>query len=464
MTADETVKKAAGLATIGELDDAFELLEPVLIKHPDHAKALLCATFIFDRANKLHEAYVYALRTVAVDPSNPYVWVNMGRAYDRLYMLDEAVEAYKKGAKLAVSADSRALLLRNVSGLYISRAEFDKAEAAALKSLELEPGHGKTIGNYGMACLGQHKWVEGWKNYGEFLLENRKKHRNFHEEPLWDGTPGKTVLVQGEQGLGDEVIFASMFREAAARCKKLIIECEPRLKRLFLRSFGDVAEVHGTRYTARDWDDSGIEASCVSGQLGGIFRLTDESFHGEKYLTCDEDRRLMWRALFEKKKKPVIGLAWTGGVQHTAATLRAMSLDMLLPLFEAVDAHWVTLQYKGCQPEVDAFVAKNTWVDIKQYAFGTLTNDYEDTAALVSECDLVISMQTAAVHLAAGLGVKTWCMLPLEVQWRYSTPDKPYVWSKYVSLFRQERSREWEPVISTIAERLKEHFKLRAVA
>ena len=131
---------------------------------------------------------------------------------------------------------------------------------------------------------------------------------------------------------------------------------------------------------------------------------------------------------------------------------RTLPLDEWKPIFDAIDAHWVSLQYKSAAKEI----ASAQGAPVTQYPYGTLTKDYDDTAALVSACDLVIAMQTSVVHLAGALGVPAWSLVPTTSQWRYGEKFTDLPWYKSVKLYRQED--DWKPVVKHIARDLAAHF------
>lgn len=211
-----------------------------------------------------------------------------------------------------------------------------------------------------------------------------------------------------------------------------------------------------------DEEDRAIDASCALGELGAYYRRADDQFPGTPYLVPDPDRQIMWRALFYKKRmeeqKPVIGISWTGGLSHTGAKLRSMTLEQLAPILRGFNAKWVSLQYKDASEEIAAFRKANPGVDLVQYPTATLTPDYDDTAAMVSELDLVISAQTAVVHLCGAIGQDCWVMLPKISQWRYGDSGSTTRWYNSVRLFRQRSLNDWLGPMGDIAHALIERF------
>jgi hypothetical protein len=210
-------------------------------------------------------------------------------------------------------------------------------------------------------------------------------------------------------------------------------------------------------------EDRKLDASCALGELGGFYRTTDESFTGEPYLKADPERRLMWRALFDSKKKPVIGIAWTGGMPWTAQRYRTLTLDQL-SFMKSIDAHWVSLQYKDASSEIAAYKAANPGVDLVQYPFATLTSDYDDTAAMVAEVDMVVAVQTAVVHLAGALGKDAMVLLPKTSQWRYGEAGDTIPWYSSVKVYRQRSLNDWLGPIGEITGHLRKRYALKAAA
>ena len=240
----------------------------------------------------------------------------------------------------------------------------------------------------------------------------------------------------------------------------IILDVNAGLEGLLQRSF-PAASVYGTR-SARsvDWraEDRDIEASISMGQIGEFFRQDDKDFPGTPYLVPDPDRVLQWKALFQTKKKPVIGIAWSGGIPKTAARYRQWDLEQLYPILRSVDAHWVSLQYRSASKEIAAFKENHPDIDIVEYTHGTLTKDYDDTAALVASLDRVICMQTAVTHLAGGLGIPCWTFIPMTSQWRYGMNREDYIWANSVRLVRQTERGLWDKDIKRIAGELSEVY------
>ena len=426
-----------------DVDGAWNIVQRLLVDHPFDRDCLQMAGHIYDKAGNTPVSYHMFRIATEQDPRDATGWLNFGRVAEDIWRTREAERAYEKSLKLCKRDDTMRLTLGNLAALCIDNARYPEAETWAKKALAEWPDFDGAKANLGFAQLALRNWAEGWKNYRHCLGTKARTKIQYLNEPEWDGSPDKTVVLYGEQGLGDEISFASMVPDAIRDCRKVIIDCDLRLANIFSRSFPE-AVVYGTRKAKpRDgskWrlEDRQFDASLAIGQIGEYYRTTPESFPGTPYLKADPERVLMWKSLWATKKKPVIGIAWHGGIPKTGARFRRWTLDQLLPVLKSVDAHWVVLEYKPAAVELEEFRKKHPEIDIKEYPNATLTTDYDDTAGLVASLDLVFCIQTAVAHLGGALGVPTWVCVPPISQWRYSTEGDSIPWYKDLRVIRQK--------------------------
>lgn len=426
MIRDEELTQARALAERGELDHAYKIVQRWLIENPNDIVALVICTFILRKSRKLPEAYHISKKVTELAPNEPAGWINHGQICNELFRSDDAERSYKRGLSVTKDPNSIAMLNTNLAALHIDMGRFDEAEAECNTALENKPDSGAARSNLGFCQLAKRQWVDGFKNYRVCLGTEARKRVVYKspEEPEWHGEPDKRLVLYGEQGLGDEICFASMLPDAIANSSQIILDIDARLEGLFKRSFPK-AHVYGTRMVTTDtgmrWakEDRVFDCSLAIAQIGEFFRKKDEDFPAAPYLIADPDRSLMWRSLFATKNKPCIGLAWTGGIWQTGAKYRKLQLEQLLPVMQSMDAHFVCLQYKDSSQEIAEFKKRHPEIDIVQYKHATLTTDYDDTAAMVSALDCVVSVPTAVVHLAAAIGTPCIAMNSPHRCWKF---------------------------------------------
>ena len=456
------LERAKDLSVDGQYEAAYDIAYKWLKLDVNDADAINIVAYILLCTEKPAVAYHMLKQLTTLAPTNSLAWVNMGMACNDLWRYSEAVRAYKKAIKFARDARDESMACVNMSSVMVDHGEFSDAEPYARRAVELNPDSVKGKANLGFCQLAQRNW-DGWANYRYCVGSEWRPTVQYNDEPMWDGESKGTIVVTGEQGLGDEISFGQMIPDMQRWCdeneSRLIVEVNPRLSSLFKRSFPET-EVHGTRgFKQINWDPSEVTHSLPMAQLGEYFRTKDEDFTGKPYLKADPDRVLQWRSLFATKKKPVIGIAWRGGIWKTAAKYRQLSLEQLYPVLSSVDAHWVSLQYKPSQHEIDIFKADHPEIDITEYAHCTLSNDYDDTVAMIQALDMVVCMQTTVVHVAGGLGVPCWAFVPKSSQWRYGQSGEDFPWAESVRIVRQ--LGEWSDIIEQTGAELADFTRIQ---
>jgi tetratricopeptide (TPR) repeat protein len=389
-------------------------------------------------------SYQLFQRAGHIFPGEAAIWHNIGKLHHELNDNDKADEYFRKALKVQPNFANS---LEGLGMTHLNRAEFGMAIDYCNRALAEDPDATEARSNRGMAYLALKRWNEGWRDYNANVGKDKnRKEPIYGEEKRWDGTKGQDVVVFGEQGIGDEISFASCIPDLVRDSKSVVIECDSRLEPLFQRSFPSTI-VYGTRYKEEKtgiipaWRaEKKFDARVSMGQLCEFYRLKDADFTGKPYLTPDPRKAMQWRVLLDSLgDKPKIGLAWTGGLAHTGTKKRSVTLDTFAPLFNGFDADWVSLQYK--EPEV-ANAESKYGIKIHDWDWGTRVFDYDQTVALISQLDLVISVCTTVVHAAGGVGKETWCLVPHQNMWRYLTKGEWFPWSNSVQLYRQ-KGREW---------------------
>ena len=431
------IEKAGRFLESGESAEALVLAGDVLNEEFDNPLALYIAAQSLYRAGRYGLAFNLFKRCAQIDPARPEPWNMQGVCCEQTWRLDEAEKLFKESLK---RNPKNYAALENLALVEINRCRPDEALkwCAAVEKLGVETF--ESLDNKAMALLMKRDW-SGWEYYRQTSGHTKQRPLrayNDPEEPVWNGEPG-SVVVYSNQGIGDEIAFASCVPDACEKAE-IILDCDERMEGLFRRSFPK-AKVYGTRFKeSRDWDHL-VDYSTPIDCLPSLFRKKDSDFTGRPYLVADPERRVQWRALFDTYKKPVIGIAWTGGIQHTGARKRSLTLEQLQPVFESVDAVWVSLEYRDRRKQIEEFRLE-TGIEIKDFPRAVHAVDYDETAALVAELDSVVSVCTAAVHLSGALGKDCFCLAPNKPRWFYGM-DGDIPWYRSVKMFRQAKDGTW---------------------
>ena len=311
--------------------------------------------------------------------------------------------------------------------------------------------------NLGFSQLSCGQLSEGWKNHEFRVALDRKR---FARHPSWAGESltGKAILIWGEQGIGDEIIFASLYAEVIAQAARCVIECAPKLVPLFTRSFPAATVVAKTEpphpATLND-----LDCQCAAGSLAQWLRPNLASFPlTNTFLTPDPARVAHWRMqLTELGPGPKIGFCWRSSLATGERTLHYTTLDQWGPIFSTQGLHFINLQYDECRSELNQAKAQfsmplHAFTEIDMY------NNLDETAALIQALDLVISAPTAVSTIAAALGVDTWVMSYGTTWEAHGTDHTP--WFPTLKYFNRTWNHTWDETIELLADQLKLRTRL----
>lgn len=299
-------------------------------------------------------------------------------------------------------------------------------------------------------------WQAGWTAFESrfaALPPTERPPRPFGQ-PRWQGEPldGK-LLVWGEQGVGDEIIYAGMLADAADRVPGCVLECEPRLAPLLARSFPEVevlsrADPPAPRLAAPD-----LVAQIPIASLGALFRKGVEDFpRRPAYLRADPDLRAVLRERYRSfGEGPLVGLSWRS-VNARAGPAKSLSLEGLVSILGARPAVFVNLQYGDVAAEIGRFRDSSGIEVIADPAVDQM-RDMDAFAAQVAAMDLVVSVSNTAAHVAGGLGRPVWTMVPAGpgLRWYWGREGAACPWYPTMRLYRQPAPGRWQEVVDAVA-------------
>lgn len=439
----------------GRIDDASRLCSEILNDDPKNIEALFLHGLLYLTIERFGLAANTFARCMEMNPQSWESKINYSLSLLSLGDYAEAKDVLHQVLKM--NPDSYAAL-NNLALIAVNNVEPKKAIELCERSLKLNPNQPEAKENLGYANLMLGNFKEGWEGYeGMINVSKYRKHKPLGAEPYWNGEKGGRMYVKGEQGIGDEISFASIL-EDAAKDNDIIFDCGEKLEGLFRRSF-PFCEVHGTRNTKdKPWKDwRTIDYSCLIGSLAHKYRNNAKDFPGKPFLVPDPERVTQWKALLNTLPGQKVGITWTGGTRNTFSARRSLKLEELEPILRAEGITWVSLEYKDPSAEIARFTRK-TGIKIHHWKRASESNDYDDVAALVSSLDAVVTVQTAIVHLCGGLGVRAFTIVPSKPRWFYQISGSRLPWYDSVELFRQS-SDKWpfESVKSALLKYLKQY-------
>lgn len=428
------IEHSVKLIREGRAGEAEDILSQLIGHWPEDAFAIYILASLYIDTHRAGAAIPMLERAVALRPDLSEAWHNLGVAYKIHEDSENARRCYAERLRLEPNnADTLAMM----AGTHVNAGSPGMGVSLARKALKIDPDNAHARNALAL-CLLEQREEEGWKHYARRweTPEMAPSRRDFGHIPRWEDAEAhpRRLVVHGEQGLGDEILFLSCLNEVGI-ADRVIIECAPRLVPLIRRSFD--AEVYGTHDEVMEKADP--EAWFPMGDLPGIYAP-----RREPYLVADPRRVAYWRdRLAMTGEGPYIACAWGGGSAKTHRSQRETSIHDWRPLLDQ-GGTWVSVHYK---PEAadEAFTAGiHHWPE----AIG----DLDEMAALISACDLTVTVCQTAAHLSGALGRPTWIMTPKACAWRYlyNCTETRMNWYADAHLYRQSVAGRWDDVIERV--------------
>ena len=440
----------------GRAAAAIESFERALSLEPHSVQALHQIGSILRYENRIEEAELRFRQALKARPDDPRLLIELAMVLGDQMRYDEAFACIEQ----ALAREPSSTLALAAKGILLDLTGREREAQALLESAAATAAGDSDVGyNLAIVRLRHGKFGAGWAGF-----ELRRQKENFvgryRKFPFreWQGEPvdGKGILVYPEQGLGDEIMYASCLSDLAARGARIALECNPKLGELFRRSFPACTVLPRPRTMVNDWVNR-IEPrpdyQVPIGSLPRFFRNTLADFPGHHgYLKADPDKTAAWRerlaALGPARK---IGLSWQGGVGHTGKARRSLTLEKLLPVLRLPGLEFVNLQYTEVRAELDELAALH---GVRVHHWQEAIDDYDQTAALVCALDGVLTVCTALVHLTGALGRAATVLVPFGSDWRYGAEGSRMPWYPSIHLVRQTRIGDWSDVLERVAQGL----------
>jgi Flp pilus assembly protein TadD len=443
-SSDALVARAIEAHQRGDLAAAENGYRTALAAAPDHPHALHFLGVVLYQHHRLAEALPMLDRAAALIPEEPEFHNNLGLALAAADRVDDAIAAYRRS--LALKPD-HATAWNNLGLALQADNRLDDAVSAFREAIVHAPTFAQAQWNLSLALLGQRLSAEAWRAYEWRLrIPELWKNEPVHPGPRWDGgvRPGLTLLVTAEQGLGDTLQFIRFVLPLAARGVRVIVAAPTPLVRLLGTAPGVVASF--SRDAALPHYDAQIPLLSLPLVLGVTERDLQPAV---PYVTADNSRRAAVATSFATLTGVrKIGIAWAGNPAQKNNWRRSMPLARLAPLFALPGIEWFSLQKGEAAEQVSQVPAARV---LRPLPPG---NDFDDTAALVAELDLVISVCTSMTHLAGALARPVWVMLAYAADWRWQLRRTDSPWYPTARLFRQPRVGDWDAVVHAVQQAL----------
>ncbi len=427
----------------GRLDEAEASFQRCLQINPRFGAAFNNYGELYRERGQLERASEQYRRAIEIDPEGAAAYNNLGIATHDLGDPQTAIGLYQKAIALGTNYVDA---INNLATSYLDLRRVDEAMDTFHQALSLDPQNADAHSNLAYALLLRGDLAGGFDEYEwRWKCPKFPSPRRGFTQPLWTGQDprSRTILVYAEQGLGDTIQFIRYVPMLAKLGARIIVECKRELLPL-LKQVEGVEQwlAFGDALPPFEW-----QVPMLS--LARAFRTTLETIpNSVPYLRADPDRAEKWQAKIEDADDALrVGLVWAGTPTHANDRHRSISLAQFAPLAAVKHVRWYSLQFgpRAADPRPPG---------LELIDLGSQVRDFADSAAIIDQLDLLISVDTSPAHLAGAMGKPVWTLAPFNCDWRWLLEDESTPWYPTMRLFRQDRYGDWENAIARVTQEL----------
>ncbi|SMF20577.1 tetratricopeptide repeat protein [Desulfovibrio gilichinskyi] len=429
-------EEAVKMYSASRYEEAHNFYAMALLYSPDDPVILTNMGVLLRAQGKIRAAEECYRRALAIDPDSPGCWTNLGNVLRRLGKLKDAAYCHRKAFKL----DKNFIDAYYNFGLTLQDlGKLDEAIKVYDFCLKAKPGDVRISWDRSLALLSKGDLLQGFEAYEYRWYRNDSIRRDF-KQPLWDGSPlnGRRILLYSEQGLGDTLQFCRYVAEVANAGGKVILECQKELVSL-LSGLEGLAVIVSAGKELPEFD---VQAPLLS--LPRIMKHDLGSLPSKcPYLTPPSESGFSVHVPPGTNLK--VGIVWAGRATHKNDHNRSVEIENFF-IFSRVPGVMLYSLQKGEQ----AVQREKSACGFLLRELASGCDDFGDTAKVLSQLDLVITVDTSVAHLAGALGIPVWVAIPYNSDWRWMRERTDSPWYPSMTLFRQECPGDWEQVFKNM--------------
>jgi len=429
------------LLNLDKNNDAIARFQSVLDTEPDNLHALIGLGTALRRTGKLDEAEEVLGKACKLPAGSSQACNNMGNLLKYRGKLHEALGYYQQA--LSIKPDDPEVL-SNQGNTLQALGEVQAAVVHYRQAIMHAPEFAEAHWNLSIASLLTGEYTGGWQEY-EWGFKSGQRQIDKPGIPHWTGEelPGQCIRVIAEQGIGDTLQFVRFLPQVRARCGRVILHCQSGLEHL-------LADIAGVDAVVASHDQGGEAAAYVPlMSLPGILGTQVETIPVDiPYIKADKSRELAWQSKLSAINAYKVGIVWAGNPEHENDRNRSCRLEHFLALQSIEGVQLYSLQ-RGPGREQLRTAGGEAIIDLADEL-----SDWGETAAVIANLDLVITVDTSVAHLAGALGQRTWTLLPFAPDWRWLLERDDSPWYPQMTLFRQRCAGEWQELFGRVRRQL----------
>jgi len=434
---------------------AIDIFKIALNINPKYTELYSNIGACYNKLKKYDKAIENLNKAIEYNPKNAGAYTNLGNVYNKLLEYKKAAKLHEKSIELDPNGYNA---YSNLGTSYKNLGFTTKAITSYKKAIELKPDFENAHFDLATIFLSKGDFKNGWREYEwRFKKEEMKGHilnnKDIFSREMFTGkedVQGKTILLHSEQGFGDSIQLIRFIGEFKERFNcKIAVKCRDELKELFK----NIKEIDVLTHRNEPTPSFDYHLSIMS--MPYILGVTkkEELFSKTPYIEVPNNNLF---SINKEKGKINVGICWSASVTSESYEERVLELKSFMPLVLNEKINVYSLQLGPDKKDIKELEIEDKIIDLTEQL-----TDFEKTADLVQNLDLVVSSDTSIVHLCGALGVPTWVMVPKVADWRWQIKGTDSAWYQSVKIFRQKQNRVWQTVFQSIFAKMNKEYKLK---
>ncbi|WP_068320210.1 tetratricopeptide repeat protein [Polynucleobacter yangtzensis] len=436
---------------IQKYENAEIYFEKALKLNPDLVPALINMGAIFRNIGKFTESLQRLDKALELDNADPAAWLNKGVTLDSMGNLQDAIGCYEK----ALSLDGGYLeAYSNKGNAELGLGRLKEAHDSFQKALRIFPGDADTLSNYSVLKLAEANFSDGWRDYESRFYCSSRISNPFKKIPKLESLANladKKILVWAEQGLGDTIQFYRYLENLSKFSQHITLAVQSELKELLAAQPLNIQVLNIGEVEAGGFD---YQSALMS--LPYLFKTNIDTIPAEiPYIQVDDNKVSWWKQKIANHSGLKVGLVWSGGYKKdpnlwAMNERRNIPFSSYYPFSNIENISYFCLQ-KGEGLQTPEYLEKNRyWTKNNFFDYTDLLNSFSDTAALIKNLDLVITVDTSMAHLSGALGKSVWILNRFDSCWRWLKNTNLSPWYPTAKIYTQHEYQNWEKVIHEV--------------
>jgi len=432
-------------------EDALSDYDKLLEEEPNNLNIYVNKSSVYEDMNDYVQALFFINYAISKEPKNSKFIANRGNIYNETEKFDLAMKDYL----LAIQLDPKNAELYSSLGTILTKlGNYTAAIEAYNQAILLDKQMFKAHNNLSILLLARKEFKLGWKEY-EYRWKFTEKPSLVKKIPEYSDLKGiDNLLIWGEQGIGDQIIYSSWLNDIPENLK-VTLAIDSRLNSIFKRSFPKINVINFSNIQ----DKHSYTGQIALASMGRFLRGSLNSFKNQPiaFLKPDKNQAEKYRNTLFKKNKLICGISWKSSNKKTGKN-KSLTLNDLLEVLKIENISFVDLQYGNNESEKSSFEEKHS-ISLNSIKNLDKFNDLNGLLSLIEACDFVVTSSNITAHLAGSIGKKTFLMAPYSVgQLWYWHGDKQSIWYPSITIFRQSRLGYWKDVVNNIKKEIRLNF------